>query len=66
MAPILSQYSVGIHGKVTPSSLRRAWIQVSCADAFAKALYSDSVLDRATVGCFFELHDSRFLTRKVQ
>jgi hypothetical protein len=62
VALILSQYSVGIGGKVTPSSLRRAWIQVSFADAFAK----DLVLDGYIVGCFFELHDNRFLPRRVQ
>jgi hypothetical protein len=33
--------------------------------AFAKDLYSSSVLDLDTVACFLELHDMRFDPRKT-
>ncbi len=40
--------------------------QDNSAAAFAKALYSDSVLDLETVGCFLDAHDNRLQPRKVQ
>ena len=36
------------------------WTQIISAVAFAKALYSASVLDLDTVACFFAHHDIKF------
>ena len=44
----------------TPSSLSKVSTQIASAAPLAKALYSASVLDLETVGCFLELHETRF------
>ena len=52
----LSQWiAVGSHCS-RPISLSSLRIQVNCFTACVKAMYSASVVDRATVLCFFELH----------
>jgi hypothetical protein len=66
VAPILSQKRAGADGKKTPSSESKDWSHVSSAAALAIALYSDSVLDQETVGCFLELQEIRFVPRKTQ
>jgi hypothetical protein len=66
VAPMLSQYKIGGSGDITSSSRRSVCIQVNSAAVFAMALYSDSVLDRDTVGCFLELQDKMFLPRMTQ
>lgn len=59
------QCRIGTLGKEIPSSPKRDLNQVNSVEELAKALYSDSVLDLETVGCFLELRDSRLLPRKV-
>jgi hypothetical protein len=63
---MLSQYNIGCVGDVTPSSWSRVWIYVNSTAALAIALYSDSVLECETVGCFLELHERIFLPRRTQ
>jgi hypothetical protein len=63
---MLSQYRSGARGRETQSSRRRDWIQINSAEAFARALYSDSVLERDIVGYFLELHEIKFLPRNTQ
>jgi hypothetical protein len=41
-------------------------IYISSAGAFANALYSNSMLDRDIVGCFFKLHESKLRLRKTR
>ena len=52
VAPMLSHHRMGA-GKEILNSQRRELIQISSDDALAAALYSASVLERATVSCFF-------------
>jgi hypothetical protein len=66
VASILSQYSVGSDFRNTPSSFSKDWIHINSALAFAKALYSDSVLDLETISCFLDAHDNILQPRKVQ
>jgi hypothetical protein len=66
VAPILSQYNIGGDFRNTPSSFIKDWIHINSAVIFAKTLYSDSVLDLETVGCFLDAHDNRLQPRKVQ
>ena len=60
VAPKLSQDRTGTRCWDTPSSLSSDSTQMASAAPFAKALYSASVLDLDTVGCFFELQEMRF------
>jgi predicted RNA methylase len=53
--PKLSHHKHGLSSSLTPSSLRIDCTQAISAVAFAMVLYSDSVLDLETVGCFFAL-----------
>ena len=48
-----------------PSSVRREWSHLTSAAALARALYSASVLERATVACFLQLQEIRFLPKKI-
>ena len=59
---MLSHQSVGGE-RFNFSSLRRELIQINSDVALAIALYSASVLDLATVACFFELQEIRLLPR---
>ena len=55
---MLSHQRIGA-GKEIFSSRRRELIHMSSEEALATALYSASVLDRATIGCFLELQEMR-------
>jgi len=66
VAPILSQNNMGAVGRETPSSLSKDWSQHKSAAVLAKALYSNSVLERETVGCFLELQERSLLLMKMQ
>jgi len=57
---------MGAVGRETPSSLSKDWSQHKSAAVLAKALYSDSVLEQETVGCFLELQERRLLPMKMQ
>jgi hypothetical protein len=48
-----------------PSSCNTDCTQIISLVAFAKALYSASVLDLDTVFCFLELHETRFDPRYI-
>ena len=65
VAPMLSHHRMGA-GKEIFNSRRRELIQISSDDALATALYSASMLERATVGCFFELQEMRLLPRNTR
>jgi hypothetical protein len=60
VAPMLSHHKHGTLEVLIPSSLRMVCIHITSAVAFAKALYSASVLDLDTVGCLRALQDIRF------
>ena len=64
-APILSHHSLAALGQLILSSYSKIWIHITSAVALAIALYSDSVLDLDTVGCFLELQDTKFDPRKT-
>jgi hypothetical protein len=59
VAPRLSHHNRGGDLGLNPSSFNKASIQIISAVAFARDLYSASVLDREIVGCFLALHDIR-------
>jgi hypothetical protein len=48
-----SNHNTGGIGTLIPSSISKDWSHANLAAAFANALYSASVLDLATVACFF-------------
>jgi hypothetical protein len=52
-------------GEQTPSSFSSICIHITLAVAFAKALYSASVLNLNTVGCFLALHKTRLGPIKI-
>jgi len=63
-APRLSHHSTGGRGWGISSSRRRDCIHIASAVPFANALYSASVDDHDTVGCFRELHDIKLGPKK--
>jgi hypothetical protein len=52
-------------GPLTPSSFNTVCTHITSVIAFAKDLYSASVLDLDTVACFLKVHDMRFDPRKT-
>jgi len=66
VAPILSPNNMGADSRKIPSFFSKDWIQSNSAVALAKALYSDSVLDREIVGCFLEVRERRLLPKNMQ
>ena len=66
MAPMLSHHSTRKQVTRAPSSKRRAHNHLVSAAALARALYSASVLDRATVFCFLQPQEMRLLSRNTQ
>jgi hypothetical protein len=65
VAPILSHHKHGTLEVLIPSSLRMVCTHMTSAVAFAKALYSASVLDLDTVGCLRALQDMIFDPKKT-
>ena len=59
---MLSHHKMGAGSEIRRSQ-RRDVIQISLEAALVTALFSTSVLERATVGCFFELQDMRLPPR---
>ena len=52
--------------KDKPSSFNKDLNHLISAAVLARALYSAYVLYRATVACFLQLHEMRFLPKKTQ
>jgi hypothetical protein len=63
---MLSHQSRGGDRRDKPSSCSKDWNHLISAAALARALYSASVLERATVAYFLQLHEMRFLPKKTQ
>jgi hypothetical protein len=63
---MVSHRSIRGTGTGMPSSVSKDCNHESSATVFAKALYSASVLDRATVACFLQLQEMRLLLKKTQ
>jgi len=61
----LSHHKTDFLGIGNFSSSRSDMIQVTSAARLAKALYSDSVLDRDTTFCFLEAHEINVSLRKI-
>ena len=66
VAPMLSHQRIGEVDLERPSSRRRDWSHLTSAAALESALYSTSVLDRATVAYFLQLHEIKLRPRKTQ
>jgi hypothetical protein len=65
VAPILSHHKHGTSLILMPNSLRRVSTHITYAVAFDRDLYSASVLNLDTVGCFLALHDMRFGPKNI-
>jgi hypothetical protein len=63
---MLSHQSTGGAEIGRPSSDSKDCNHESSAAVFAKALYSASMLDLATVTCFLQLYEIRFVPKKTQ
>jgi hypothetical protein len=57
LAPIFSHQIQAAGGVEIYNSLRRDWSHITSATALAIDLYSASVLERDTVGCFLALQE---------
>ena len=66
MTLLLSHKRRGRRSSVIPMSWRRCWSHVISTAVVARARYSASVLERETVGCFFDAHAMQFDPRKMQ
>jgi len=62
---MLSHHSRATGALATFNSFSNVWIHITSAVAFAKALYSDSVLDLDIVACFLACHDTRLFPIKT-
>ena len=62
---MLSHHNVG-GGNTILSSCKRDLIQINSELALASALYSASVLDHSTMGCFLELQETRLSPRQTR
>jgi hypothetical protein len=60
VAPRLSHHKMAVCCRGTRSSFKTDSIHIASATPFPKALYSASVLDLETVGCFLALHEIKF------
>ena len=66
VAPILSHQRVGAWENLRPISEHKDCSQDNSAIVFARALYSASVLEQATVCCVQQFHEIRFWPKKIQ
>jgi hypothetical protein len=57
VAPILSHHNVGVEDRGRCNSAISSCNQTSSEQVSARHRNSDSVLDRATIDCFFEPHE---------
>jgi hypothetical protein len=58
MADLLSQYSVIGYASGHATSARNMHIQSASLEVYVAAMYSASVVDRVTMGCFLELQET--------
>ena len=63
---MLSHQRIGEVELEKPSSRSRDWSYFTSATALASALYSASMLDRATVACFLQLQEIKLRPKKTQ
>jgi hypothetical protein len=66
VAPILSHHKTGARTEITPSSCNNDFNHWMSIVAFARALYSTSMLDLTTVFYLWQLHEIRFGPRKIE
>ena len=66
MGPKLLNHKTGGRGRDTSSSLSQDCTYVASAAPFARALYSASVLDHETVGCFRALNETKLGPKKTR
>ena len=66
VAPMLSHQKTSEDENDCPSSCKRDWSHLTLAAALARALYFASMLERATMACFLQLQEMRFLPKKIQ